>query len=269
MAKPKKSKTAAEAGRKVVAQHKPAERRRPIRDYTNIGRPPEDAGIAVAPEPPPPSGGGGGGGGGGQGDLPPEFADMGLPPEVAARILTIFQSGRDDWQQQAIKYLMTTDWFAQNYAGFQAGVGTLFRSAFDGGLADYKQYKSKLQGIYRQYYGRDLTVQDITSAIASGYDAGRVEQQGQGFVNVQANQGDWQYLTGAFGGGQLTEEEKKAYGEELAGIDTALGQSIKNKVDAAQQRMQGVVQGKVAGSALGDQSLNAALQRQQRTDIHA
>lgn len=269
MAKPKKSKTAKEAGRRIAQSTKAKQRQQAnrIKNYPDIGRPPEDAGTGVAP--PPPSPGPGPGEGGPPPDEPPDDLGIpGLPPDVAAKIHQYAISGRDDWQQQAIHYLMGTSWFKQEYAGYDAGFANgLFGDPLSGGLAQYRSWKSDVQGYYQQFYGRLANVQELQSFATNHWDAAHVGAVGQGYANVQANQGDWNYLTGAFGGGQLTEDEKRAYGEELAGIDTSLGQKIKARVDAALQRYQGAFQGQLGGSALGDQQLGARLQK--KPDIAA
>ena len=234
------------------------------------GHPVQDEGDVTGQHPAVPvetgGGGGGGQGGGGGGEAPPnEFNIPNLPPEIANAIHRIFVkwgSNQDQAIHEAMTYLMGTQWFDQEYAGYKQGYAKgLFSDPFSGGLVDYRNYKTSLQSSYRQYWGREATINDITNAINSGWTANDVQQHGQGYVNVQSNQGNWQYLSGSFGGGQLTEEEKKAYGEELAGIDTPLGQQIKNKVDAALQRFQGVFQGQLGSSALGDQQLSQRISK--------
>jgi len=203
------------------------------------------------------------------GEAPPvEDAGIpGLPPEVAARIDQIIrQYPGEAGQKRAIQWLMTTTWFKQEYAGYDVGFAKgQFSDPFSGGLAQHRAYKSELQRIHRQYYNRDLTVDEVTGYINQGYDPGRVERMGQGHATVQANQGEWQYLSGAYGGGMLSEEEKKAYGEQQAGIDSELGQRIKTKVETALQRMQRVFQGTTASS--GEFGLGQAQKRRQQSDI--
>lgn len=233
----------------------------PPRQFQHIAYPEGDVRNEVGgPEGPPPPPGGGGGGGGGQHEIVP-----GLPPELQAQVDQIFRrygSDQNVAMRQAIAYLMTTPWFAQNYAGYATGFQKgLFNDAFSGGLADYQRYKNSVQGTFRQHYGRDVTNDELVGFLNQGFDTSRIEKIGAGYSTVQANQGDWQYLSGAFGGGMLTEEEKKAYGEEQAGIDTQLGQTITNKVQAALQRFQGAFQGQVGSSVTGDQQLSARLQK--------
>lgn len=268
MARVKKSKTAQQAGKRIAQTNRPKPKAaKPPHRYTGPQR--TENGELIGPPPPPKGGQGGAPPPGGEGEPPPNDLNIpGLPPEVAARVHQIFVSGKDNWEQEAITYLMGTSWFKAEYAGYDVGYSkSLFADPLSGGLAQYRAYKNDVNRLHLQYYGTAATQTDLLGYINSGYDTGMVEKAGQGYTTVQANQADWNYLTGAFGGGQLTDAEKKAYGEELAGIDTALGQSIKNKVEAAMNRMQGVFQGRVGSSALGDQSLGQRITR--KPDIQA
>lgn len=217
--------------------------------------------ISPPPPPAPPGGGGGGGGGGGQHhEIVP-----GLDAADQAKIDQIFQrwgDNQDAAMREAISYLMTTTWFAQNYAGYATGVQkSLWDDPFSGGLAQYRDWKNSAQASYRQHYGREATNDELIQYINSGYKADRVERAGVAHSTIVANAPDWNYLSGAFGGGMLTDAEKQAYADEIAGVDTALGQQIKSKVDAALQRMQGVFQGQLGSSGLQDQQIGQRLQK--------
>lgn len=255
---------------KRLAAKKRTPHKNPPTRYRKPGGGPTEDGEYIAPQPPdggpgappPPPGG----------EEPPseDHGIPGLPPEVAQRLDAIIRQygGGEPAVRRAMQWLMTTPWFKQEYAGYDVGFSKgMFGDVMSGGLARYRQYKSTIQGQWRQYYGRDVTQAEIVNFINQGYDEGQTARVGQGYTIAQANKGEWDYLSGAFGGGILTEEERKAYGEQQAGIETAFGQTVQNKVNAAMQRMQRVFQGTLGSSVLGDQALGQRTQR--RPDIQA
>lgn len=238
-------------------------RKKQVRMPTGLPQYEETVGPPPVPGEPPPGPGGGG-------EPPPDHGIPGLPPDIANQLDGIIRQfgGGESAIRRAMQWLMTTSWFKQEYAGFDEGFAKgMFGDVMSGGLADYRAYKQGLQAHYRQFYGREATILDITSNISAGNSVQKVGQIGQGYTIAQANKGEWDYLAGAFSGGQLTEEEEKAYGEQQAGIETVFGQQVQNKVQAAMQRMQRVFQGTLGSSALGDQALGR--RQQQRPDIQA
>jgi hypothetical protein len=189
----------------------------------------------------------------------------GLPPEVQAAIDRIFRDGAPDAAARALAYLRSTDWYKQEYRGIGAGVS---RGIF-GNEADYRQWRNQVQNYFRQYYGRDATGDELESFANQGFDANTVGQIGAGKAYVDANRGDIQYLGGAFDAGQFTEDELKAYGEHQAGRTSALGESIKSKVESAMKKVERVFQGSLATSPALEQSLGQQVQRKRRPDISA
>lgn len=209
----------------------------------------------------PPEGGGGGGGGGGGTPAPDWLGIPGLPPEVVSAIDRIFRDGAPDPDVRALAYLRTTDWYKAEYAG----IGSLVAKGIVGNEADYRQWKTQAMSTYQQYYGRAATAQEIQGWADQGLTAQRIGQIGAGQAYVNANRAELQYLGGAFGGGQFSEEELRAYGEQQQGYETNLGGTIKSRVDAALARVNRVFQGELGGSAAMQESLGQ--QRRRKPDI--
>jgi hypothetical protein len=192
-----------------------------------------------------------------------------LPAELAAQLDRIIRSGDPNAEDRAYRFLRTSEWYKQEYKGIDAGV---MKGILPGGPgnaeAAYRQYRTQTQGLYQQYYGRQATQDEIASFLTLGYTPEHIGQVGSGYAYVAANQGNIQYATGAFDT-QLTAEELKAYGEEQSGLDSALGQKIKTRVDAALAKAQRVFAGQVGTSALGDAALSQNLQNSRKPDIAA
>lgn len=249
---------------KTHETRKPPKPKRPPKRFQPIGRPPggeEDIGPPLPPGPPP------GPPGGEQGGDNYDWLGFGpnIPPEVGATVDKMLRDGKSPGEVFA--YLHGTAWFKQEYAGLDQGVAN---SIFTGGLealGQYRAYKNRASIAFKAAYGRDMTQAELVNYLSQGYVVERVEGTAAGHAYAEANKGEFQYLTGAFGGGQLTQEELDAYGSQLQGIDTALGQSVKAKVESALQKVNRVFQGTVGSSALGDQALGKALQK--KPDIAA
>lgn len=221
----------------------------------------------------PPAAGGAAGGDGGGGTPAPEHSVLPgfdtLPPDVQARVDAIMRDGQPNPADRAMAYVRTTPWYATEYAGIGAGVAAnLFDAASP--EAGYRGWKNSVKRTFLQHYGRAPTQAEIETFLASGWDPQRIEQVGVGFSTVQAQRADLQYSAGAFGSGQFTEEEMKAYGEQQAGIDTELGQKIQAKVAASLQRMQSIFTGQLGSNPALTQSIGLTTQtRRQRPDIQS
>ena len=189
----------------------------------------------------------------------------GLPSDVANKVQQIFSS-TDDVNQAvalAMAYVRGTQWYAQTYPGIQEGIARGVVS----NESDYRSYVNQLQQLNKQYYNTDITSQQITDYLKSGYSIGHVGQLFQGNAYVQANQNDLQYIAGAFGNGRLSQDELAALGNESAGLDSAMGQKIQNLVQKATQKMQDVFGGSLAkpSLSLGDNGLQFPSLAGQRT----
>ena len=212
--------------------------------------PPAEAPIAPAPPP----------------EAPIDWLGIpGLPPDVLNRIDAIFRDGSPNPVERAMAYLRSTPWYADTYRGIGQGVA----KGIIGGEADYRAYVNQVNQHYRQFYGRDATGDEIEAFLTAGYTPGVIGQIGQGKAYVDANKGDIQYLSGAFGEGQLSGQELQTYGEQVVGRESTLGASIQSKVNFALRKMQRVFEGQLATSPLALDSLSQSQQRQRKPDIAA
>jgi hypothetical protein len=251
--------------------HKKREKKKARRGATNYPNQPrgpgQNEGPGEAPPPPGPGGGGGSGGGGGGAEPPPD--DLGIPGLPASEAATIHQFFVDDPEHGAVRALAwlrtKSAWYKQEYKGIQEG----FAKGIVGNEAEYKAYENQIQVSYRGYYGRAATRDEIAAFLTAGYNARQVAQIGAGHAYAEAYRGDIQQSTGAFGGGQLTDQELQAYGQEQSGFDTALGQKIMARVQKSLTTAQRVFQGTLGSSALGDQALSETLQNRKKADISA
>lgn len=194
-----------------------------------------------------------------------------MPEADRAVIRNIFAQETDSARaaQRAIAYIRSTTWWAQTYPGFNDG--------FSKGLyQDERGYRSLLNDynqVYHQYLGRDITGAEMAQYLAQGTNPNTVGNIFQGAAIQKANAPDWEYTTGAFDPqGKLTAPEETAYGQELAGIDSPLGQAVMRRLQLAQKRLEAVFSGS-AGSpnfGLGNTGLAASsLARGQTPDVSA
>lgn len=198
-------------------------------------------------------GGGGGGGGSNTPDLgPTDWSSMlgiyGLPTDVQNKINQIFANTSDVNQATALAmaYIRGTNWYAQTYPGIQEGIARGVIS----NEADYRAYVNQLQQLNKQFYGTDITSQQIADYLKAGYSTGHVNQLFQGHAYATANRNDLRYLTGAFGEGPISDQDLETLGQENAGLDSAMGQKLQSLVQKAQQRMQTVFNGTLATPSL-------------------
>lgn len=212
----------------------------------------------------------GGGGGGGAGATPPDHSWLGLPgipDDVLVKVDAMITAGQTP--AQILAFIRTTGWYATEYAGIAAGVAA---GMFDAGApeAGYRSWKNSVKNTFAQHYGRPPTQAELEGFLAKGWDAAHIEQTGVGHTAVQTQSGNWQFLTGAFGTGPLTEEEQTALGEEQAGIESPLGASIKAKVDKAMQQFQSVFTGTMGQDTAIAQSIGLTAQsKRQRPDVQS
>jgi len=173
----------------------------------------------------------------------------GLPPDVAAKVNSIFTTTTDVSQATALAlaYIRGTSWYDQVYPGIKEGIanGTVSNEA------DYRNYLNNANILSKQYLGRDISGSEIADYLKQGFNVDRIGRIFQGGAIAQTNGQDWRYVTGAFDeNGPLSSDEQSALGQEQAGIDTALGQRVQRRLALAQQRLQGVFQGSLATTGL-------------------
>jgi hypothetical protein len=219
---------------------------------------------------------------------------FGLPSDVQNELNAIFNRTPDVNQatQLALAYVRGTPWYAQEYPGIQEGIARgVVRNE-----QDYRAFRNSFSPIYQQYAGRDITPAEFAGYLLSGLSAGAVGQRfqdraafnlvqhqyGRGditdaeFADYQRNgvtpdlvgrrfQGasiasvygnDWQYAEGNFGEGRLTDQEKTAFGQQSAGIDSEIGLRVQRRLQMANERIKSVFSGTLATSQLKVPSLS-------------
>lgn len=153
----------------------------------------------------------------------------------------------------ALGYIRGTDWYTTHFAGIGAGLSKgLFSDE-----AGYRAYLNQATGFYQRFFGRDISTNELVDYLNKGYTAGNIGQHltGQGIVN--ANKPEIQYGLGNFAdqptgdqSSQGSPEQLAAYGDQLGGLDNAVGQQLQAKLAKAQARMAAIVQGTLATPAL-------------------
>lgn len=172
----------------------------------------------------------------------------GLPPDVQAKVSQIFSSTPDVNQATALAmaYIRGTPWYAQTYPGINEGIS---RGVINN-ESDYRSYVNAINQLNQQYYGSSATADQISGYLKAGYDPTHVGKLFQGHAYAVANGQDLRYLTGAFGGGQITDQNLETLGQEQAGLDSSLGQQLQNAVQKAQVRLNKAFSGVVATPSL-------------------
>lgn len=175
------------------------------------------------------------------------FASLGLPPDVVAKVNQIFSQYSDvnAASAAALGYIRGTPWYAQTYPGIAEGI----RKGVISNESDYRQLLNQQSQIYRQYLGRDVTAGEFAANLGEGTNLSTIGGRLQGAALAGTYGQDWRYTLGAFDTAP-TDTELKALGEETAGLDSALGQRVKRRLDLAQQRLAGVFQGTLAAPNL-------------------
>ena len=177
------------------------------------------------------------------------LGQAGLPPNVVNEVSRIFAKTPDLTQAVALgqAYVRSTPWYAQTYPGIQSGINAGLFSDERG----YNAYKNQLTQLSQQYRGVPVTAHEVAQNAVAGISASQFEKQLAGQAYVTANAPQIQQTLGAFGDtGAATPAELKALGNEQAGIDTALGQIVQNRLQKAQERLQGAFKGIAASPAM-------------------
>lgn len=172
----------------------------------------------------------------------------GLPSDVQNKVNQIFASTSDVNQATALAmaYIRGTNWYAQTYPGIQEGIARGVIS----NESDYRSYVNQLQQMNKQFYGTDITSQQIADYLKAGYSVGHVQNLFRGHAYATANKDNLDYLLGAFGNGQLSNSDLETLGQQQAGLDSAMGLKLQNLVQRAQARMQKVFNGSLATPSL-------------------
>lgn len=118
-------------------------------------------------------------------------------------------------------------------------------------LANLANLATQLNPIYHQYTGQGVSRDEVNQALQNGTPVDTIAKQFAGAAFINANKGDIQQTTGAFGdNGQLPDDQLKAFGEETVGLDSPLGQQVTAAYQRAQQRLNRVFQGVLSHPAL-------------------
>lgn len=125
-------------------------------------------------------------------------------------------------------------------------------------LLNIVQQAGSYNAVARQYTGANIDRGVLENLYDTGVSPSTYANQQQGAAYVNANRGDIQQTSGAFGTGLLTEDQLKSLGEETAGIDTSQGQSLATQFQKAQQRMAGVFKGVLATPAVASLTRRAS-----------
>lgn len=233
--------------------------------YTIPGTPGGDLAAAVAQaigagDPNSPSAQEDGGAGASTGGNIPDYSGIdfsqylniwGLPGDVQSRVLQIFQSSggnTDVATQEALAYIRGTDWYAQTYPGIQVAEA----KGLVTNEADYRSLLNQQTQIYKQYLGRDISTDEFAANLNEGVSNTVIGQRLQGNAYAQTYGSTWNYALGAFDtAGAASTSDLQSLGQEQAGLDTPMGQMLQNRLNLAQQRLQGVFKGPLAAPSLG------------------
>jgi hypothetical protein len=233
-------------------QATPLRQARPV-THTTRGQGPAPTPADKVPSPPPPPG---------------SLGIPDLPPDIEAIVAQILANDPENGAARALAYIRGTDWYKVAYAGIGAGI----KSGVISGEADYRSWKGQVADVFKRYYGRDATPEELVSFLAQGFTPGTVEQIGGGHAWAAANKADTEYLAGAFGEGRLTDAELQTLGEQQVGRQSVAGAGFQTKLDQAARKMQRIFEGTLASPSfqLGGAGLSApSLQTKQKPDVAA
>lgn len=177
------------------------------------------------------------------------FQQYGLPGNVqqdVMNILTKYASDPTTAQALATQYLRQTPWYQTTFPGFNEGV----RNGLFTDETGYRSYLNAYNALYNQYLGRHITSDETQALLNEGVSPTTLGNRFQGQAYIAANRPEIQYLAGAFGNGQLNEQQLTALGNEQAGIDTQQGQLQQKILAKAQQIHDKLFQGNPATPSL-------------------
>lgn len=102
---------------------------------------------------------------------PPDITGWGLPPDLAAQMQQMLAQGYS--VDEILAYIRGTPWYAQTYPGIQQGISL----GLIGNESDYRSYLNQANQLYRRYYGRDITSDEMAGLLASGASLGFIGEQ--------------------------------------------------------------------------------------------
>lgn len=116
--------------------------------------------------------------------LPDSLGGWGLPPDVSAQVQRLLQQGYSI--DEILAYIRGTDWYAQTYPGIQQGIALGLVS----NEADYRAYLNQANQLYRRYYGRDISSQELAGFLTSGVSLSAINEQLQTGATYKTMFGD-------------------------------------------------------------------------------
>jgi hypothetical protein len=103
--------------------------------------------------------------------LPSSFAAWGLPPDVAAQVQQMISSGAST--EEILAYIRGTEWYGKTYVGIQQGISL----GLIGNEADYRSYLNQANQLYRRFYGRDITTDELVGFLTSGVSLSSINEE--------------------------------------------------------------------------------------------
>lgn len=171
------------------------------------------------------------------------FYKQGVSPENLTRQLES-QGFSQVLGRENVVGMFTPDELKQ-IADEQAGLGTT-NGKYLIGLHNYFQQTLPIA----QQYGQSTDRAALENQYMLGTSPDMLHRQYAGDQYAAVNAPDIQFLSGAYGGGQLSQDQLTAYGRQQTGIDSVLGGQLQERLAKAQQRLASVFQGTLAKPAL-------------------
>lgn len=151
---------------------------------------------------------------------------LGLPADVIAQLNLIWSKAGGDSSVAtplAINYVMSTGWFKDNYPGYFTGLNT----GLYGDLRGYVSYQNDVNQLYKQYYGRAATNAEVSGFLTAGKNISQISSGLQSQAMLGTIPDPLKLI--------FTPEELRAFTDEKAGIDSALGQKMLAQVNTYMQ----------------------------------
>lgn len=161
----------------------------------------------------------------------------------------IFKTYTDPTQASAagLAYIRGTQWYAKTFQGIGAGI----KAGLFSDEAGYRAYVNDMNQVYRRFYNRDVTTQEVSDFLNNGTNPNAINQHLTGQATVQAQLPDLQYELGAFDSqGRASDAEISAYGDQLGGLGNTIGPKLQDRLDKARQKMATIFQGTLATPSL-------------------
>lgn len=95
----------------------------------------------------------------------------GLPPDLATKANEMLAAGASI--DEILAYIRGSTWYAQTYVGIAAGIS----NGVIGNEADYRSYLNQANQLFRRYYGRDITTDEMASFLTQGVGLGSINEQ--------------------------------------------------------------------------------------------